>query len=311
MSLSVTGVYNNVRYVSSIPVIFYENRENTHYPLHWHTAVEIIMPLKGEYQVTMGGKKYRLRENDILIVPPLELHRIRVPPSAKKGRRIIVQFEATQFFSLPGLSSVFPGINSIHLVTPEKTPEIYRSVSGLLLDSLQEHTTRDVFGNIAIYAKMMELYVILARYYNNILVSRGTKASRLENTHDQGQEYIARLCTVLDYIDRHLAEELTLDLVASVANFSKFHFERIFKAYTNLSFYQYVQRRRVERVERLLVNPELSITDAAMEAGFASITAFNRIFKKIKKCTPSEFKKRYLFRKGAKSKPARENARKE
>ena len=140
----------------------------------------------------------------------------------------------------------------------------------------------------------MELYVVLARYYSS------KKASLFENTGDKRQEYLARLCTVLDYIDRHIADELTLDSVAAVANFSKFHFERIFKAYMNESFYQYLQRRRVERVERLLVNPEWTITDAAMEAGFASITAFNRVFKKIKKCTPSEFKKLYLFKKGAK-----------
>ncbi|MDR2476386.1 MAG: helix-turn-helix domain-containing protein [Treponema sp.] len=292
MAFPANGNLSYVSYLSAIPVVLYENRENENYPLHWHTATEIIMPLEGEYLVFPGSKHYRLRENDILIVPPLELHRIETPPPAKNGRRIIVQFETTPFFSLPGLSSVFPGLNTINLITPEKTPEIYGSVRTLLLDSLAEHITRDTFSNIAIYTKIMELYVTLARYYCS------KKAPFLENTGDRRQEYLARLCTVLDYIDRHIADELSLDSVAKVANFSKFHFERIFKAYTNQSFYQYLQRRRVERAERLLVNPELTITEAAMEAGFASITAFNRVFKKIKKCTPSEFKKLYLFRKG-------------
>ncbi|MDR2479931.1 MAG: AraC family transcriptional regulator [Treponema sp.] len=291
MAFPANANISYVSYLSTIPVVLYENKENENYPLHWHTATEIIMPLKGEYLVFPGGKNYRLRENDILIVPPLEFHRIEVPPSVKNGRRIILLFEATPLFSLPGLSSIFPGLNTINLITPEKTPEIHGSVRTLLLDSLNEHITCDTFSSISIYTKIMELYVILARYYES------KKASFFENTGDKRQEYLARLCTVMDYIDRHIAEELTLDSVAEIANFSKFHFERIFKAYTNQSFYQYLQRRRVERAERLLVNPELSITEVAMEAGFTSITAFNRVFKKIKKCTPSEFRKLYLFRK--------------
>lgn len=298
MAFPTNGNLSDVSYLSTIPVVLYENRENENYPLHWHTATEIIMPLEGEYIVAPGSRNYRLRENDILIVPPLELHRIETPPSAKNGRRIIVLFETTQFFSLPGLSRVFPGLNTINLITPEKTPEIYESVRALLLDSLNEHITRDAFRNIAIYAKIMELYVVLARYYSS------KKASLFENTGDKRQEYLARLCTVLDYIDRHIADELTLDSVAAVANFSKFHFERIFKAYTNESFYQYLQQRRVDKAEMLLVNPELTITDTAMQAGFSSITTFNRVFKKIKHCTPSEFKKLYLFSKGAGASPS-------
>ena len=286
--MAIPQDYKYIPYKTSVPVILYENKENENYPLHWHTATEIIMPLEGEYEITLRDKDYRLRENDIFIVPARALHKITVPPLAENGRRIIIQFEAAQFLSLPGLSGIFPSLNHINLITPESTPEIFEHIRALLLDSLKEHSTRDSLRSIAIYAKMMELYVILARYYNS------KKIFRHDNTPHSRQEYITRLCTVLEYIDQHIDDNLTLDLASRIANFSKFHFERMFKSYTNQSFHRYIKQRRIDKAETLLVNPELTITQAAAGAGFSSLTTFNRVFKEIKNCTPSEFKKLHL-----------------
>jgi transcriptional regulator GlxA family with amidase domain len=81
--------------------------------------------------------------------------------------------------------------------------------------------------------------------------------------------------------------------VAEIAHFSKYHFDRIFKEYTNHSFYQYLKRLRIKKAETLLLTPELPVTEVAMSVGFESITAFNKAFKEIKRCTPSEYKKLY------------------
>jgi AraC-like DNA-binding protein len=53
---------------------------------------------------------------------------------------------------------------------------------------------------------------------------------------------------------------------------------------------------RVKRAENLLLNPERSITEIALDAGFESIATFNRAFKEIKHCTPSEYKNLYYWK---------------
>jgi AraC-like DNA-binding protein len=83
-------------------------------------------------------------------------------------------------------------------------------------------------------------------------------------------------------------------MVAGIANFSKFHFARIFKEFTNLPFNHYLQQKRVKKAEALLLNPAYSIADVAMHAGFKSISTFNRVFKEIKRYTPSEYKKMFI-----------------
>ena len=100
-----------------------------------------------------------------------------------------------------------------------------------------------------------------------------------------------KLKYVMNYINHNFTEELSLDTLAAIAGYSKFHFSRLFKKYNNMSCIQYINCKRIKMAEQLLCDPEISVTDIAMRSGFSSITTFNRIFKAHKNCTPSEFRK--------------------
>ncbi|MDR1149186.1 MAG: hypothetical protein LBK66_11200, partial [Spirochaetaceae bacterium] len=167
MALPVDGDYNKVPYETSVQVMFYENNEYEKYPLHWHTAVEIIMPLEYDYTVVLLKKSYHLRENDILIIPSCELHEITVPPSAEKGKRIILLFEPALLYSLSGLSGAMSLLYNLNLLTPEDTPELYGTVHSILLDIYGEYLRADALRNPAMYAKIIDLYIAMARYYNS------------------------------------------------------------------------------------------------------------------------------------------------
>lgn len=86
-------------------------------------------------------------------------------------------------------------------------------------------------------------------------------------------------------------ENLSLEEVAAVSGFSKFHFTRIFKQYMNMIFYEYLNSKRVKRAEELLYDKKMSITDVAMNSGFSSLSAFNRTFKTVKACSPSDYRR--------------------
>jgi len=70
----ISGTFEKVNYSEGASVLLWVNREYANYPLHWHSAVEIIMPLENSYTVSMNKTSYNLREGDILIIPPGELH---------------------------------------------------------------------------------------------------------------------------------------------------------------------------------------------------------------------------------------------
>ena len=60
-----------------------------------------------------------------------------------------------------------------------------------------------------------------------------------------------------------------------------------------MSFYDYLNKERIQVAEKLLLNPELSITEVAFRSGFSSISTFNRVFKNSKNCSPTEFRSLY------------------
>ncbi|MEY4485271.1 MAG: hypothetical protein RL693_2723 [Verrucomicrobiota bacterium] len=92
------------------------------------------------------------------------------------------------------------------------------------------------------------------------------------------------------YIINHLMEPLALEEVAQHSGVSPFHFCKIFKKATRLTFTDFVNRARVELAKRLLLKPQFRITEVAYDAGFQSLSQFNRSFRRIMKQSPKEFR---------------------
>ncbi|MDD4645200.1 MAG: GyrI-like domain-containing protein [Bacteroidales bacterium] len=106
------------------------------------------------------------------------------------------------------------------------------------------------------------------------------------------QQYIARINRVMDYIEKHLSEPMTLEELADVAAFSKFHFHRIFSALTGESLYEFIRRLRLERAAGLLADqPDLPVTDIVYGCGFSSQSVFNRAFRDFFGMTPTRFRR--------------------
>jgi AraC family transcriptional regulator len=105
-------------------------------------------------------------------------------------------------------------------------------------------------------------------------------------------EYLARLNRVQDYIEAHLGEELTLEELARVACFSKYHFHRLFRSLAGESLGRFVQRLRLERAASCLSQePTKPVTQVACDCGFGSPAAFTRSFREHFHCSPTAYRR--------------------
>ena len=94
------------------------------------------------------------------------------------------------------------------------------------------------------------------------------------------REYERRVNRVMDHVQAHLAEELTLERLAAVAAFSPFHFHRVFAGVTGETLSDYIRRIRLERsASSLVMLPETSVLEIALRCGFSSAASFARAFK--------------------------------
>ncbi len=93
-----------------------------------------------------------------------------------------------------------------------------------------------------------------------------------------------------DYIETHLAEELSIARLAAQIPLSQFHFARAFKAATGASPHRYITQRRIERAKALLAATKLSAAEVAYQVGFANQSHFTAQFRKAVGATPKQFR---------------------
>jgi AraC family transcriptional regulator len=116
-------------------------------------------------------------------------------------------------------------------------------------------------------------------------------ASRPQPLHEYtGGLSQRKLQQAIDYINTYLGEDLSLEAIAQTLGMSQYYFARLFKQSMGIAPYQYVIRQRVERAKQLLKQPELSISDIALQCGFASQGHLNLHFKRIVGATPRAFR---------------------
>lgn len=105
-------------------------------------------------------------------------------------------------------------------------------------------------------------------------------------------DYRARFRRVLQHIDAHLNERLTVEELSAVAAFSKYHFHRQFAALFGITVAKYIQLRRLKRASyQLAFRTDESIIDIALANGYEGPEAFARAFKKAVGQSPSDFRK--------------------
>ncbi|WP_028518115.1 AraC family transcriptional regulator [Ruminococcus flavefaciens] len=282
MIKNLSGDYETVEYENQRFVMLYDNDEIEEYPTHWHNAVEIIIPLHNGFTVTSGGVDYNLNEKEIIIIPPGELHSM----PAQEGRRIIFQCNNSILSDVPALEAIVPVFSSAFHITPEVSKELYILSRKSILDIYSEYYSKSTLADVKIYIYLIKMLTAVREY-------QLTQAADIFASDPAGRDDTRKFGMVMKYINQNYMYEIPLEKIASIAGYSKYHFSRIFKKYNHVSYIQYINSKRIKAAERLLIDPNLSVTEVAMRAGFASLTTFNRAFKKAKNCTPTEFKTLY------------------
>jgi len=116
----------------------------------------------------------------------------------------------------------------------------------------------------------------------------------MNSKNQQQLMYVNRINKVVEYIDKNLDTELSLERLSQIACFSPFHFHRIFCALLDETPNSYINRRRIEKIagRLLFLNKDDSLTNLAILYGFRSIHSFSRAFRKFYGISASEFQKR-------------------
>lgn len=264
-----------------VPIRIWLSERPLSFNAHWHHPLEIIMPVENYYDIEACGCRYHLLPGDILIIPARMVHAVCAP---LKGSRYILQFDDSVLSRIQGYSTIRALMTTCLHITRSSHAYIYNDIHHLILQMHNEYAEASEFRSLMIYSDLIRLLLLICSSSNHCHSCPSAPSC------PEPSGYHQRFNTLLAYIEQHYTENPTLEAAASHSGFSKYYFTRLFKQYTNCTFYEYLCFRRISAAEELLLHPELSITEVAMLSGFASISTFNRTFKQRKGCTPSEYR---------------------
>ncbi len=100
---------------------------------------------------------------------------------------------------------------------------------------------------------------------------------------------------ILDYIKKHLNDNLDVDKIAEISGYSKFHLERIFASENGCTIYKYIKEMRLTEAARQLIFTNQSIMEIGFNAGYDSQQAFTLAFKKVYHLTPKVYRDKKIF----------------
>lgn len=263
-------------YLCSIPLDF------AAVPLHWHNDMEIIYIKKGKGMVTADLAPFLVKEGDIVVVPPGQLHAIEQSEQySMEYENIIFSLSmlmaaqgdtCTEKFFQPLAQGQIPFPNHFSKGSP-----LYPALSRCL-DAMDEICKTFPEGyQLAIKGQLFSFFYGLAPASSGSLPRRKHKS-------------LDRLKDILKYVETNYHEKITIADAAGICGFSESHFMKFFKTAMAVSFTDYLNSYRLTMAARMLASSSDSIANIAAETGFENLSYFNRIFKRKYGCTPTGFR---------------------
>lgn len=252
--------------------------DNREYAYHYHDFDKIIYFISGKVDYMIEGKKYELEPYDFVLINQNEIHKPIVDFTVPYERLILY----IEHDFLTGYRKESYNLSDCFQRTKEEGTNVVRfpaGANGRLYETLLRLKKNESEKGYA-----GELYGELLFLEFMILLNRAC----LENEFSwhPTAKYNRKVIEIIQYVNGHLGEELTIDALAGLVFMSKYHMMRQFKKETGYSIHQYITEKRILAAkDRILKGTPATV--AAMECGFRDYSTFLRAFRKKTGAVPS------------------------
>lgn len=250
------------------------------YPIHYHPEYELNLVMNSTGKRIVGDSIQEYTEMDLILIGPNTYHKWNGDNEDNNSHVITVQFPEDLFhqsFLDRKLMSPIKELlkKSYRGIEFSETTKI--EMKSRIMNLCKSHGFDSVLNFLSI------LYD-LAISRNQKLLASSTFKSEFEIPKSR------RIKKVVQYLQENYNEEIMLSDVAKMVNMSESAFSHFFKRRTQRSFSHYLIDIRIGHACRMLLESNQNISEICFNSGFNNLSNFNRLFKKKKGCTPSEFR---------------------
>lgn len=252
------------------------------FPFHYHDFYKIIYFVEGNVSYKIEGKTYRLKPHDFVLVDYNAIHKPEIESSIPYERYIIYLAETflshenrqgermKRCFEMAGQS----GNHVIHF-----SPGSYEELLGCLMRiEKEEQEEQDFLHDKMLEAAFLEFMVL----FNRACIAQPKAFITTAVYHE-------KIVDIISYIQAHLMENITIDLLAETFYISRYYLMRQFKEATGYSIHQYINEKRILEAKRRLLTG-VPASKVCYDCGYSDYSTFARRFKEIVGVAPSMVK---------------------
>lgn len=253
------------------------------FEIHWHNEIELLLVLEGSINVQIGEEKYDIRENDLILINSNELHSTK---RIKESNIILALQINDEYFNYyyPQFSNMkFHCKSFLNGEDEQERFDIIRYYVANIMWELNKKSKGYKF-KIGSYLNLIGSHLV--NNFEYTIVEDDNEAL--------GDEDLIRLQRIIDYVNENIHRNITLKEVASKEHLNYYYLSHFIKDKMGMSFQDYVNNVRLNKAVDILINTDKTITELSYDSGFPNVASFNRLFKEIYNCTPTEYRRQYL-----------------
>lgn len=265
------GRYNKRGYLNSDFKIFHlTDQISTEFEFHYHEFHKITIFISGNVQYFVEGKTYPLQPYDIVLVNRNDIHRVQVDPSLPYERIIV--------YISPGFMEAYRTDHYDLSYCFEKAKKEHSNV--LRIHALEKSSLFKVTNRLersfsdTEYASDLYRQILFLEFM--IHLNRAALKNKAEFL--DASLYNPKIVNLIQYINQHLTDSLTMDDLSARVYLSKYYMMRLFKAETGYTIGNYITYRRL-LLARSLILKGVPITQACLSSGFQDYSTFSRAYK--------------------------------
>lgn len=249
--------------------------------LHHHDFYELYFFLSGNVRYNVESRSYLLNAGDILLINPLELHQPIFGKEQRSYERIVLWINKSFLESLSppenDLTACFDTTAPGHtnLLRPESAMRqvLIYELEQLMLETESQEYCSEYFG---------------VSYLVQILIQLNRQAKQQNKEAEAKVASDSVVYMVLNYINTHYSEDLTLDFLANQFFISKYHLSREFGRLVGTSVHRYIVQKRLIMAKQMMQEGKPS-SEVYQHCGFGDYSNFYRAFKAEYQISPREF----------------------
>lgn len=282
-------VIHEITPLMSKDVLFIADRKKKEftYPIHNHEVFELnfVEHASGVRRI-VGDSSEVIGDYDLVLITSPELEHVWLQNSCKSDniREITIQFDID--ISEDGFFGRNP-FRTVRYMMNEARKGLAFPLSAIMKVYNQLTTLSQEHDSFYAFTKFMTILYELSTC-DGVRTLATSSYAKVEEASDS-----RRVLKVKNYIAKHYREDIRLATLSDVAGMSPSAFSRFFKLHTGRNLSEYIIDQRLGYASRLLVDSTNSIAEIGFACGFNNLSNFNRIFKKKKGCSPSEFRENY------------------